>query len=228
MISCVTAQNPKRIIALEPCRPELVCEQLSAIFEEIPPQAIKTGMLYSAEIIRAVVTFLRPRRSTAPLIVDPVAVATSGRQLLQPDAAKALQEELLPLAALVTPNLSEAQILTGQVIREPEGMRKAARFIHKKFGCAALVKGGHLKGMREAVDIFYDGREELLLSAPFIKGLLLHGTGCTYSAAITAFLALGHGLSEAVQRGKGYITQAIVQSRRVGGHVVLGWKARET
>ena len=221
-VTCLTAQNPKRIIAIHACPTAFVVQQLSAVFKELPPRAIKTGMLYSAEIIRVVASFLRKHANGAPLIVDPVAVASSGTRLLQAAAAKVLRRELLPLATLLTPNLPEAEALTGRAIREPEDMRRAARDLWKDFGCAVLVKGGHLKRAQEAADIFYDGQNELLLTAPFIKGLSLHGTGCTYSAAITAFLALGLELPEAVQRAKAYITQAIAHSVSVAGHTVLG------
>ncbi len=221
VITCVTAQNPKRILAMQSCEPSLVLQQLLAVFEEFPPQAVKTGMLFSSEIVRQVARFLGTCENQPPLIVDPVAVATSGGSLLQPKAGEVLRDELLPLASLVTPNLPEAEALTGRDIREPEEMRQAARFIWRNFGCPALVKGGHLKGTRQAVDIFYDGKIELLLTAPFIEGLSLHGAGCAYSAAIAAFLALGCPLSEAVQRAKGYITRAIARSVRVAAHSVL-------
>ena len=221
VVTCVTAQNPKRVIGLQACEPALVLQQLSAVFEELPPRAVKTGMLYSADTIRVVSSFLTSQKRQPPLVVDPVSVATSGGRLLQAGAVEVLQQALLPMAALVTPNLAEAEALTGSTVQEPEGMRRAARFIWKNFGCAALVKGGHLNGVSEAVDIFYDGGEELLLRAPFIKGLLLHGTGCTYSAAITGFLALGAELPEAVHRAKEFITQAIANSVRAAGHSVL-------
>jgi len=157
-----------------------------------------------------------------PLVVDPVMVSTSGATLLDPAAVKVLKEELLPLAALVTPNLHEAGILTGRNLASVEDLRDAAREIHARFGCAALVKGGHLPGGREAVDIFFDGRTELRLSAPFIKGVHTHGTGCIYSAATTGWLARGCDLPQAVKRAKEFITQAIAQSRRLGKHFVWG------
>jgi len=128
---------------------------------------------------------------------------------------------LLPRATLVTPNLPEAEILVEEKIATVENMRAAAREIHARFGCAALVKGGHLHGLHEAVDIFFDGRTELLLTAPRIKGVHTHGTGCAYSAAITAALALGYDLPQAVVRAKKYITQVIAQSYRVAGHSAL-------
>jgi hydroxymethylpyrimidine kinase/phosphomethylpyrimidine kinase len=108
-------------------------------------------------------------------------------------------------------------------IHDEEGLRSAARAIVARFGCAALVKGGHLKGAREAVDIFYDGETELLLSAPFVRGVSTHGTGCTYSAAIVAFLARGEQLTDAVASAKEFITQSIANSRRIGRHFALDW-----
>ena len=141
---------------------------------------------------------------------------------MQPAALKVLTEKLLPLAALITPNLDEAKILAEQEILSPEDLRSAARKIHARFGCAVLVKGGHLTNSIVAIDVFYDGETELLLSAPFVKGVSTHGTGCTYSAAICAALALGHNLPHAVEIGKNFITAAIADSYRVGNYFALG------
>jgi hydroxymethylpyrimidine/phosphomethylpyrimidine kinase len=129
---------------------------------------------------------------------------------------------LLPLATLVTPNLDETEVLTGCKIVSVENMRVAAREIHARFGCAALVKGGHLRGLCDAVDIFFDGRMELLLSAPFIKGVSTHGTGCTYSAAIVAALASNPDLPRAVEIGKHHVTAAIMHSYHIGKYSALG------
>jgi len=220
-IACLTAQNPKRVLAVEPCSPKMLRRQLAAVFAELKPAAIKTGMLYSAGNIAAVASFLRNTKNLK-LVVDPVMVSTSGARLLQPAAEKALREKLLPLAALITPNLDEAEILAEQKLRSPEDLRTAARKIVARYGGAALVKGGHLKNSREAIDIFFDGHTELLLSAPFVKGVSTHGTGCTYSAAICAALALGHALPHAVEIGKNFITAAISNSYRIGNHFALG------
>lgn len=221
VITCVTAQNPKSVRAIEPCGLGIVRGQLEAVFDELPPAAVKTGMLYSARIIRTVADFFRGCRRAPPLVVDPVMISTSGKRLLEPRAVSILCGELLPLAALVTPNLHEAEILLGQKLISVEAMRDAAKELQRRFGCSALVKGGHLRGLNEAVDIFYDGRQELLLRAPFIRGLRAHGTGCVYSAAITAYLARGLSLSQAVPPAKEYITQAIARSERAGTHHVL-------
>jgi hydroxymethylpyrimidine/phosphomethylpyrimidine kinase len=224
-ISCLTAQNPKRVLAVEPCSPKMLRQQIEAVFEELNPAAVKTGMLFSAKNISVVADFFQNSKfktKSLKLVVDPVMVSTSGAKLLEPAAIKILTQKLLPLAALVTPNLDEAEILTGGKIASVKDLRSAAREIHARFGCAALVKGGHLKNNRAAMDIFFDGETELLLSAPFIKGVSTHGTGCTYSAAICAALALGHNLPHAVELGKNFITSAIANSYRIGNHFALG------
>ena len=223
-IACLTAQNPKRVLAVVPCSPKMLRQQIEAVFAELPPRAVKTGMLFSAANLRVVADFFQTRTDhpRIPLVVDPVMVSTSGTRLLVPAAEKVLGATLLPLATLLTPNLAEAEILAGQKIREPEDLRSAARKIFSRFGCAVLAKGGHLSGCREALDIFYDGQSELMLSAPFVRGLSTHGTGCTYSAAITAALALGCDLPRAVEWGKHFITSAIANSYRMGTHFGLG------
>jgi len=224
-ITCITAQNPKGVRGMQPCSVAIVRRQIEAVFDEVRPAAIKTGMLYSAPIIGVVAGALRRLTKlgpSCPLVVDPVMVATSGAQLLKPAAMKALRTQLLPLATLITPNVHEAESLIQARLRSVEDLRAAARQLHRQFDCAALVKGGHLRGLKDAVDIYYDGREELLLRAPFVRGVSTHGTGCTYSAAITALLARGLALSHAVQRAKEYITQAIARSQTAAGHSVLG------
>lgn len=219
-ITCVTAQNPRGVRAVQACREALVRQQIEAVFEELPPRAVKTGMLFSRGIIRVVAEFFRAGKRP-PLVVDPVMVATSGARLLQSAATRALQLDLLPLAALVTPNLDEAVILTGRPLESVEDLRWAAREIHRRHGCPALVKGGHLPGLREAVDLFFDGETELLLSAPRVTGVSTHGTGCTYSAAIAGYLALGLALPRAVELAKNHITQSIAQGLRAAAHDVL-------
>ena len=224
-ISCLTAQNPKQVLAVEPCPPKMLRRQLEAVFAELKPAAVKTGMLFSAENISVVTGFFgnsKFKTENLKLIVDPVMVSTSGARLLQPAAEKKLRQKLLPLAMLVTPNLDEAEILAEQSISSPEALRTAARKIRSRYGCAVLLKGGHLKNSPEAIDVFYDGETELLLTAPFVNGISTHGTGCTYSAAICAALALGHDLPQAVEIGKHFITAAISGSYRIGKHFALG------
>lgn len=218
-ITCITAQNPKGVFGLQAIRPEMVEKQIEAVLAEFDVRAVKTGMLLSTEIIRAVVKKIQ--NQILPLVVDPVMIATSGARLLKNSAVRTMQRELFPLSVLVTPNVAEAEVLTGDKIVSVEDLRRAAKKIHRDFGCAALVKGGHLPKMKLAVDIFYDGKTELLLSAPFVKGVSTHGTGCTYSAAITSNLALGMDLPGAVHKAKLYISNAIANSLCVGRHSVL-------
>ena len=222
-IACLTAQNPRRVRAVEPCSPGMLRQQIEAVFEELRPAATKTGMLFSADNVSVVAKFFsRPAMRRHPLIVDPVLVSTSGSVLLEPRALKLLHEKLLPAATLVTPNLAEARILAGHAVASIDDMRAAAQTIRARYGCAVLVKGGHLAGVRQAADIFFDGRTELLLTAPFVKGIRTHGTGCVYSAAICAALASGNLLPRAVAIGKNFITAAIANSYRVGKHFALG------
>jgi hydroxymethylpyrimidine/phosphomethylpyrimidine kinase len=214
-ITCITAQNPRAIFRLERCPPKMVRAQMEAVFSWSPPAAAKTGLLCSAAIIREVARFFRQRRGV-PLVVDPVMMATSGRRLLPRDAVGILRRELLPLAALVTPNLSEAEVLIGKRIRTPEELRVAARIIHQLCGCAALVKGGHLAGGDRAVDFLCGAEGEWMLSAPRIKSVALHGAGCAYSAAITAWLARGKLLPKSVELAKTHIAALIAATPRSG------------
>jgi hydroxymethylpyrimidine/phosphomethylpyrimidine kinase len=221
VITCVTAQNPAKLARIEPVTPRMVQKQIEMLWTELPPGASKTGMLYEAATIHTVARWFRKHRKT-PLIVDPVMVATSGAVLLKRDALIALRDELLPLATLATPNLDEASLLFGRRLGTVEDLRRAARVLHERFGCAMLMKGGHLRGLKQAVDVFFDGREELLLTAPFVRGIRTHGTGCTYSAAIAGYCALGFSLARAVCKAKEFITRAIAESAIAGrNHCVL-------
>jgi hydroxymethylpyrimidine/phosphomethylpyrimidine kinase len=217
-ITCVTAQNPKTVHSIHALPPAMVREQIDTVFAELPPAACKTGMLYSAAIIREVSTLLRER--SIPLIVDPVMSATSGSRLLRSDALKEFKK-LFRIATLITPNLLEAEALLARSIRSEKAMRDAARQLFTQFGCAALVKGGHLGRSRTAVDIFFDGNIEVVLSAPYIQGVRTHGTGCTLSAAIVAYLVRGSKLPDAVRLAKEYMNQSIAQRLRVGPHDLL-------
>ena len=224
VITCVTAQNPRGVTGIQAIRGDLVRQQIAAVFAELPPRAVKTGMLYSAEIINVVVDQFSKDRQP-PLVVDPVMVATSGAVLLKPSAIRALKTRLLPLATLVTPNLDEAQLLLNRRLRRLEDLLDAAREIYERSGCAALVKGGHLNLGIDAVDVLFDGRRFTVFKARRVRGVSTHGTGCTYSAAITAHLARGEKLVPAVELGKNFITRAIARSQKVGRHSVLNWFA---
>lgn len=224
VVTCLTAQNPKGVLGVQAATPRIVRQQLDAVFDELPPAACKTGMLFSAGIIRVVVEYFDGKKRP-PLIVDPVMIATSGARLLEKSAVRSVCDHLLPRATLLTPNVDEAESLLGLRIQDEEAVREAAHQLVARYGCAALVKGGHLKGTREALDVFYDGKSELLLSAPRVRGVATHGTGCTYSAAIAAYCARGEVLVEAVKLAKDFITRAISGSQRIGKHFVLNWSA---
>ncbi len=219
VITSITAQNPRGVTGVEACSTRIITQQLEAVLA-FSPAAAKTGMLFSAQIIRAVAKFFRAN-SRIKLVVDPVMIATSGSRLLQDDAVAALKRDLLPLAALVTPNTVEAEALIGRTLREPEDLRMAARAMHEQFGCGALIKGGHLKTGTTAIDVFFDGKTELLLEAPRAIGVATHGTGCTYAAAIAAHLARGETLVDAVKKAKQLITNAIHHSVAAGPFTVL-------
>jgi len=220
VVTAVTAQNPKEVIGLEPVKPAMINKQLKAVFGAFTPKAAKTGMLLALGTVECVVGFFGQKKRL-PLVVDPVMVSSSGSPLLQDSALKVLQAKLLPLATLVMPNVPEAEELTGLNIRQPEDLRMAARALYETHGCSALVKGGHLPRMKEAVDVLFDGKEEWLFTAPRSKGKALPGTGCVYSAAITAELAKGKGLSEAVHLAKEYVSIAIANPRKAGRERVL-------
>ena len=206
VVTALTAQDTRRVRAIAEVTPAFVAEQLDAVLDDLEVRAAKTGMLHRAPVIDAVVARLRAR-PLPHLVVDPVMVATSGDPLLEPAGIAALRERLLPLATLVTPNLREAEVLTGRAVTTVAEMREAARALVALGARAALVKGGHLAG--DAVDVLYDGRGFRELGAPRREGRRLHGTGCVLSAAITAGLARGNDLAEAVAEAKRHVTRAI-------------------
>lgn len=204
-ITLLTVQNTCTVSEVVFVEPRLVRAQVEAVLDDVPPNAVKTGALGSAAIIEAV-AMLAPRLQ-APLVVDPVMISKHGAPLIAEDARNALKEMLLPHATLVTPNLHEATALAGCPVRTPGEMEEAAHRIHERCGAAVLVKGGHLDG--EAADLLFDGVESRWYRAPRLDTLHTHGTGCTYSAAITACLARGLALPAAVERAKQFITEAI-------------------
>ena len=234
VVTAVTAQNPQSVQQISVVASGMVRAQLEAVFEELPPAAIKTGMLPTAQVLAETARFLRGRsvkgvhergrgRKGFFLVVDPVMTSTSGRPLMDKKALRCLLHEMLPMAALVTPNMAEAAILSGIQIGSVEDMRRAARVIHQRHGCSVLVKGGHLVEGSDVVDVLWDGRDEYLLIAPRVKGIRTHGTGCTFSAAICAGLAKGHSLVQAAKQAKVFITKSIQLSKRCGRHWVLNF-----
>jgi hydroxymethylpyrimidine/phosphomethylpyrimidine kinase len=215
-ITAVTAQNSVAVLDWVALDPRMVVAQMEAVASDMPVAAAKTGMLATAAIVSAVAAALE--RLRVPLVVvDPVMIAKSGDRLLDRDAETAYRERLLPLATVVTPNLPEAESLLGRPVRTLAEMREAARALRAMGPRAVVVKGGHLEG--DAVDVFWDGERMEDLSAPRIATKNTHGTGCTYSAAIAARLALGDPLLDAVRGAKAYLTEAIRRSYSVGrGH----------
>lgn len=217
VITSVTAQNTAVVRASLDLPAEIVDAQLKAVFDDFDIAAAKTGMLSSPQIVHVVSQFL-DREGPLIIVVDPVTMSKSGYTLLHENAVDSVKQELLPLAALVTPNLPEAELLSGISIHSLDDMREAATRI-TEFKCrAVLVKGGHAD-FSPGTDILYDGREFHVFEGRYVDTQNTHGTGCTYSAAITARLALGEPLLEAVRHAKVYITRAIERSLDIGrGH----------
>lgn len=215
-LTAITAQNTLGVTAVFELPPELVAAQIDAVLSDIGADAVKTGMIANAEIIRVVAAKIREHGVTA-LVVDPVMVATSGDRLLREDAVTALKSDLLPLATVVTPNLPEAAVLVGREITTLDDMRDAARAIVGLGARSVVVKGGHLDG--DAIDVFFDGNAFAELPSKRINTTSTHGTGCTLASAIAALLARGEPLPAAVSAAKAYVTAAIERSYPLGhGH----------
>jgi hydroxymethylpyrimidine/phosphomethylpyrimidine kinase len=212
-LTAVTAQNSVGVSAWVALEPAMVVAQMEAVATDMPVAATKTGMLANAAVVGAVADAVR-RLRLAPLVVDPVMVAKSGDRLLDAAAERAYVERLFPLAAIVTPNLHEAAALLGREVRDVAAMRAAARDLAALGARAVLVKGGGLAG--EAVDVLFDGERVIDLPAPRVETANTHGTGCTLSAAISARLALGDGLVDAVRAAKAYLTEGLRRSYAVG------------
>ena len=220
VITAVTAQNTVGVRSWETVAPALVTAQLDAVAEDLRPAAVKSGMLGSAEVAIAVAEGLA-RHRLAPYVLDPVMVATSGDRLLAPNAERAIAERLLPLAALVTPNLDEATVLVGEEVRDVAAMERAARRLVEMGAGAALVKGGHLAG-EQVVDVLVTTTATRRFTAPRLPGPGAHGTGCTLSAAIAAGLASGRPLDRAVEDALDFVHRAIAAAPRLGrGHAPL-------
>ena len=216
-LTLITAQNTLGVREVQLLRPELVAKQIEAVAGDFELCAAKTGALGSEELIEAVAASVS-EYAIPNLVVDPVMISKHGDRLLAKGAVDALLRLLLPRAALVTPNLHEAAKLLGRPVESEDQMRDAARSVHDLGAAAVLVKGGQLPG-EEAVDILYDGSEFVRLAAPRIDTPHTHGTGCTYSAAITALLARGETLVDAVRQAKDFISRAIASAPGLGhGH----------
>jgi len=213
-VTCVVAEIPGKVSRVEPVNARIVREQIEVLVRNFPIGAIKTGLLCSTAIISAVAEAIgkiyRTRGRHIPLVIDPVMIATSGDPLLEPAAIETYEKELFPLASLITPNIDEAERLLRTNIKEREAMHTAATELGTRFGTAILLKGGHLAG-RNAVDVLFLNGKIREFSARFTRGVATHGTGCTYSAAITAGLACGLPLEKAIKRAKKFVSDSIAQ-----------------
>jgi hydroxymethylpyrimidine/phosphomethylpyrimidine kinase len=214
VVTAVTAQNTEEVTDVFELPTSIVAAQIDAVFDDFDVAAVKTGMLSSAAIVEIVARMLKPQNVTN-LVVDPVMISKSGHLLLKPDAINAIKGQLFPLALLVTPNIHEAQQLSGIEIKTLADARRAAKIIHG-FGCKhVLIKGGHLPTDR-ATDLLYDGRFFNVFKGEFIDTPHTHGTGCTFASAIAAHLAQGKSVNDAIQAAKTYLTEAIRHSLAIG------------
>ncbi len=214
VLTSITAQNTKGVTAVHDLPVSIIEQQFDAVYDDFEIAAVKTGMLSSVKIVEAVARKLR-QRTVANLVVDPVMVSKSGAALLQPEAVEKVKASLIPQALIVTPNIPEAERLSGLEIRTLAVARQAAKVIHK-LGCQyVLIKGGHLL-VERGTDLLYDGRFFNMYKGEFIETPHTHGTGCTYGSAIAAQLARGKAVAEAVQVAKSYVTEAIRHSLAIG------------
>lgn len=212
-VTALTAQNTRGVSAILEATPEFMSEQLTQIFTDIVPDATKIGMVSSAGLIGAIAAVLR-KYAAKNIVLDPVMVATSGAKLISDGAVSALTAELIPLATVITPNIPEAEVLTGSAITSPADMERAARNIHAEYGCCVLLKGGH--SIADADDCLFDGSESKWFRGKRIDNPNTHGTGCTLSSAIAANLAKGFPLDEAVARAKRFISGALAAMLDLG------------
>ncbi len=218
VITALTAQNTRGVTAIHALPPSFVVEQMTAVFTDIGADAVKIGMLYSAELIEAVTEALNKHRARN-IVLDPVMVAQSGDKLLQDDAIQAIKDHLMPLADVVTPNLPEAEVLLAQKIESIEDMQRAARALAQFGSRSILIKGGHLEESK-STDLLYLTEEDrfVVLEAERIESRNNHGTGCTLSSAIAAYLSRGNRTEDAVRKAKTYIQNAI----RAGAQYKIG------
>ena len=212
-ITALTAQNTTGVRGIQESTPEFLQQQIDAVFEDIYPDAVKIGMVASTELIHVIAERLKYYHAKN-IVVDPVMVATSGSALMKNDAVQTLVDELLPIAALVTPNIPEAQVLSGLTIATKADMIAAAKEIGDRYHCAVLLKGGH--SVNDANDLLYANGELIWFEGKRIDNPNTHGTGCTLSSAIASNLAKGYTLSDAVRRAKDYISGALASMLDLG------------
>jgi len=214
VITSLTAQNTSAVAGITEVPPEFVRRELDAVLSDIHVDAAKTGMLLTSGVIEAVTQKIRDYQ-IRNLVVDPVMVSTSGTALLNPDAIGTFRRMLLPLALVITPNTDEARMLTGKEIKSLEDMEEAALRIYETGARSVLIKGGHMTG-DDAIDVLFDGTDFTHLQRDRTRSGQIHGTGCVLSAAITAELATGKSLLEAVHAAKDFVTAAIAHGLRLG------------
>ena len=212
-ITALTAQNTTGVYGILESTPEFLANQLDCIFTDIFPDAVKTGMVSSTALIAVIADKLR-QYGARNIVVDPVMVATSGARLISEEAVDALKEKLLPLATLLTPNIPEAEVLSGMTISDPAGMERAARAISEQYGCAVLCKGGHQ--ISDADDLLWREDAGVWFRGRRIQNNNTHGTGCTLSSAIASNLAKGYDLDQSVRRAKDYISGALAAMLDLG------------
>ena len=214
-ITALTAQNTTGVTGILEVFPDFLTKQLDAVFEDIFPDAVKIGMVSSSELIRVIADSLARYRA-ANIVVDPVMVATSGARLIEDEAIDTLKSRLLPLATVITPNIPEAEILADMTITDEAGMEKAAGTLYERYGCAALVKGGHR--INDANDVLFASQDRgpVWFRGRRIDNPNTHGTGCTLSSAIASNLAKGYSLEESVERAKEYLSGALAAMLDLG------------
>jgi hydroxymethylpyrimidine/phosphomethylpyrimidine kinase len=215
-ITAITVQNTHGVTAIQAIEPSIISAQIKAVTEDFTVKAIKTGMLFSAEVIHAVADSIRD--SGIPLVVDPVMIAKGGAALLHDEAVEAMKSILLPLATVITPNIPEAEVLTGLTIKTDKDIDKAAEHILALGAKAVVIKGGHRQDAAFAEDMFVSKvGAKFSVRSPWVNTKDTHGTGCTYAAALTAFLANGEKLEDAVVSAKHFIHAAIEDGLTIGG-----------
>ncbi len=212
-VTALTAQNTTGVTAIMEVTPEFLAEQLDRIFTDIFPDAVKTGMVSSPELIHVTAEKLKQYKA-GNIVVDPVMVATSGARLISAEAIGTLKTELLPLADVVTPNIPEAEVLSGISVTDTDCMVEAARIISENYGTAVLVKGGH--SLNDANDLLYDKGKAVWFSGKRINNPNTHGTGCTLSSAIASNLAKGYDMTMAIRAAKNYISGALAAGLDLG------------
>jgi hydroxymethylpyrimidine/phosphomethylpyrimidine kinase len=213
IVTALTAQNTTGVTDIMEVTPEFLKAQLDCIFTDIRPDAVKTGMVSASALIEVIAERLR-FYGAENLVVDPVMVATSGARLISEDAIGTLKKELLPLAKVITPNIPEAEVLSGRTVASEKDMEAAAKEIYEKYGCGVLCKGGH--SINDANDLLYDGKEMIWFKGKRINNPNTHGTGCTLSSAIASGLAKGYDLPTAVRSAKNYISCALAAMLDLG------------